>query len=202
MNTSFTLSLDLKLTVEEGKYGKFVRLTRGTRWMVFSPNMWEKIKISVYHLLDTDFYLRLSSEKDVKAVVFKDRRYVSFHSIYKWQDNVYNTYINLNEDEWQNFINACTKINLKKRAANTPTCHDMKKVVLVDGCMKKTTLNPTALQFVKDNNNSANNQLELMCEYCGLHHGMGDFCHCHKYNCKDCEPDNFCKTCDELTVTA
>ena len=111
MNTSFTLSVNLKLTVEEGDYGPFVRLTRGKKWIVFSPKLWEKIQTNVYHLLDTNFELRLTNEKEVKAVVFKDRRYVSFHCIQKWKDNVYDTYINLNEDEWASFMEAMAKIS-------------------------------------------------------------------------------------------
>ena len=102
-------------------------------------------------------------------------------------------------------MNAMAKIKLNDAATTTttakPKCHDMRKVVLKDGRMKDTALNPTAFQFVKDNNNDAANQLEIMCEYCGIYHGMGDLCHCHKYDCKDCEPNNFCKKCDQITVT-
>ena len=202
MNT-YTLSINLKLTVEEGDHGKFVRLTRGTRWIVFSPSLWEKIQTNVYHMNSKNYTLQLTNEKEVNVLEFKDRRYVSFHSIHRYKDNVYDTYINLNEEEWQNCMEAMTKITFSQANPpqdDTPQCHDMKKVVLVNQRMKKTTLNPTALKCVQDHNNETYNQLDLMCDYCGIYEHMGDLCHCHKYNCKDCEPDNFCKTCDQLTV--
>ena len=42
--------------------------------------------------------------------------------------------------------------------------------------------------------------LGLTCTYCGVEGYMNDECHCHRYDCNICEPDNFCSCCASMLV--
>ena len=134
-----------------------------------------------------NYHLSLTEEKEINTFMFNDKRYISFHQIYKKDGQVKDNYINLNEEEWKQF-----KIML-------PICHEVCKVTLVDCSMVSTQLTPEELKDVKENNETAYNQLAYQCEYCGKQYDYG-VCHCHLYNCRECEPANFCRHCDSLTV--
>ena len=192
---TFEISSNLKLTVEKGQYGKFVRLTRQydtySRWFNFTLYMWKKIRQNAYHIPSKDFHLRLSEGKEMNFIEYEGKSYVSFTFTNKVGDNVYKNYLNLNFNEWTTLLNIMPKMKV---------CHTQKTVLLTEERMKKTNLNPTALQFVRDNNNETQNQLGLLCEYCG--DTCFDSCHCHKYNCEDCEPNNFCSECGELKIVS
>ena len=184
------LSNTLKCSVEKGQFGYFVRLTRGNRWIVYSPNVWKKIVDHVPRLDTEQFELTLTDEKDVKVVTYEDKRYVCFHRVNKQ----YHTYINMNVDEWTAFKAKLSDITFPKCTVCQKRKHKM-----VDGRMKETTLTPEQLADIKENNQYAYNQLAYQCEYCGVQYDYG-MCHCHRYDCRDCEPDNFCSHCDELMV--
>jgi len=70
----------------------------------------------------------------------------------------------------------------------------------VDKQMKNTKLSKKRLATVLENNIGVQNQLGILCAYCGVEGYYSDDCHCHKYDCSLCEPDNFCKVCLTLTV--
>ena len=181
------ISDTLKFSVENGYYGPFIRLSRGERWIRFSSALWKLILKNI-HLLESDnFNLSLTKEKEINVILLNNKRYVSFHHIYKKDDKVKDIYINLNEEEWSNFKNML------------PLCHDVQKVQLFDNCMEPTRLTPKQLRDVKENNETAYNQLAYQCEYCGNSYDYG-ICHCHRYNCQECEPLNFCRYCDSLVV--
>ena len=102
-------------------------------------------------------FVKLTPEKQVNVVQFKDKCYVSFHCTL----GNFNTYINMNEEEWVMFkdkvlelpCSQCTVIKIKKQ--------------LYDGKMLETKLCAKALENVKENNQYAYNQLAYHCEYCG-----------------------------------
>lgn len=185
------ISSSLKCGVEEGKYGTFVRLSRGTRWIVFSKFTWKMIKDNIPKIEQPNAHIKLTEDKEVTNVTFKDRRYISFHRISKVQGKVYDTYINLNEEEWTMF---------KTLSYPCLQCHDKTdRKQMFDGCLHETLLTPKQLEDAKENNKTANNQLAYQCEYCGVNFDYGA-CHCHRYNCHECEPDNVCSLCDKVII--
>ena len=82
------------------------------------------------------------------------------------------------------------------------TCNDIKiNKQLTDGKMLETKLSAKALENVKEKNQYAYNQLAYLREYCGDSFEYNT-CHCHRYDCTDCESDNFCTKCNELLVVS
>ena len=197
----FPISSNLRVTVEKGDYGHFVRLIRGTRWISLSAPQWYRLTNNLVPLNSDKYSLKLTNEKEVNVAQFADRRYVSFHTIRRVKDDVFDNYINLNNDEWKTFQQLTPKVSALLHIP-PPKCHEEKNVTLVDGRMKKTQLDDAALADVYENNMYAYNQLGYSCEYCGGNEFYGERCHCHKYDCRECEPDNFCNGCQKLTISA
>lgn len=202
--SEFNITPDVKISVEDGTFGRFVRLTRRTKWIAFSINLWDKVRQNLSNLKTSGFCLTLSDEKDVKVISFNDKTYVSFHRHCRIKDNIYDTYINLNQDEWESFLKQVDDIN--RCAFDGMGCNHCfgkkRKVVLYNGRMKKTNLTAEQFKSVCDSNMTAYNQLSHLCEFCGGTDFYDERCHCHKYDCKDCEPDNFCQACDRCLVAA
>jgi len=175
--------------MEEGDYGLFIRLKRGTRWIAFSATSWKLILTNISKIEQPGAQLKLTKDKEINNVTFKDKRYISFHHVTKVDNKVYDTYINFNDVEWDNFKQlpcvGCKDKTIQK--------------TLIDGCLLETKLTPKELKDVKENNETAYNQLAYICEYCGKNYDYG-VCHCHRHNCSECEPDNFCKLCKKLLV--
>ncbi len=150
----------------------------------------------------------LTDSKDVKVVEFNGVRYVNFHRTYKKDDKVFDTYINMKDEEWLEFLKALDSLDVIIPTDNIQPCSDcflLKKVVPVSehgGKMLSTTLTYEMLQAVRENNNVAYNQQMYQCEYCGGYSLINDDCHCHQHNCRECEPTNFCITCGALTIMA
>ena len=171
-------------------------------------------------LSNTGFSLKLSDSKEVNVVDFKNKQYVTFHHFTKWDDKTYHTYINIGANEWCALMFAMPAIDsmlnkqsydvpdtilpekaakLREPRTNCSMCKDeMTAVILKDGRMKETNLTSQAYKSIKDSNKSAFNQMDYSCDYCGGCRYYGADCHCHKFDCKDCEPDNFCKKCDGI----
>lgn len=185
---TFTISDTLKCTFEDGQYGPFIRISRGKRWIGFSTVLWKLIVNHIHEMNSDNFHLSLTQEKEINTISYKDARYISFHHIKKIDNEVKDIYINFNKVEWEKFMSM------------QPFCHDVHKVTLSGDSMKSTELSQTQLRGVRKNNIEANNQAALKCEYCGDYSGYGETCHCHRYNCKECEPMNFCQHCDSLVV--
>ena len=189
----FTLGKNLKCNVESGDYdGPIIRLMRGTRWIAFSHKQWRNI---AKQDIDKEVAYKLSEGKDMKTVVFSDNRYMSFHHIYRAHQRVYDTYINLNKEEWKKLMEINPDI-----LRQLPNCCTKEKRKLFNNCMLETKLSPETLKDVKENNEEAYNQLAYQCEYCGKSFDYDGTCHCHRYNCCECEPTNFCKYCGDVTI--
>ena len=190
---TFNISDNLTLTKEKGEFGDYVRLTRQyenySRWFNLTSLMWKKLRLNAYHIPSKDFHLRLSDDKEMNFIEYEGKNYVSFKATRKVGDSVYHNYLNLNFNEWTTLMNIMPQVKM---------CHTQEQVQLKDERVKDTLLKPTALQLVRSNNSETQNQLGLLCEYCGG--SYYNACHCHKYNCKDCEPENFCGECGELTI--
>ena len=198
----------MKLLINpNGAYGLCIKLVRRERFISLSLSAWYKLRSHIPLLRTEGYHLKLTDNKEVNAIQFEDRRYVGFHNTYKRQGDVFSVYINLNDDEWAQFLAALDAIDIMfppKNMKQCPSCAVVKQVVpLVNSRMKETKLEPDDLQNVRDNNNVAYNQEMHLCEYCGGRdycYDVTNDCHCHQYNCRACEPENFCDTCGAITV--
>ena len=199
------LSLEL-----DGRYGTCIKLTRGKRFIAFSTNVWLKLRKHVPMMKTSGYNVKLTEAKEVNVITFTDdAQYVSFHHTYKRDDDTYSSYINLNSEEWSCFLAALDKIDAvipprPQDIIKCPDCCLMKTVVPVClGRMQSTTLTIEKQNDVQENNNNAHNQEMYQCPYCGDYsYRLESGCHCHQYNCRECEPSNFCKTCGSITILA
>ena len=88
----FYLSKNLYLN-----FNDHVQLIRGFKRIDFTPNMWTMLRNN------KGVDLILSSHVDVKFIRL-NKCHVSFHSIYKQDNNIYDTYVNLSYCEWANML--------------------------------------------------------------------------------------------------
>ena len=205
------LGRNLWISLElDGKYGTCLKLTRGKRFIALSTSVWLKLRRHVPKLKTPGYNVKLTEAKEVTVITFTDgAQYVSFHNKYKRNADVYSSYINLNDEEWSCFLAALDKIDAiipprSQEIIPCPDCRLMKTVVSVcQGRMQQTTLTIERHQEVHENNNHAHNQEMYQCEYCGGYSFQPESgCHCHQYNCRECEPNNFCTTCGSIKILA
>ena len=205
------LGRNLWISLElEGKYGTCIKLTRGKRFIAFSINVWLKLRRHVPMMKTPSYNVKLTEAKEVTVITFTDDvQYVSFHHTYKRDDDVYSSYINLNGEEWSCFLSALDKIDAvippqPQDIIPCPDCKLLKTVIPVClGRIQPTILTMEKQQEVQENNNNAHNQEMYQCEYCGGYcYRSESGCHCHQYNCRECEPNNFCATCGGIKILA
>lgn len=217
--TPIQVSSDLSLIVEEGQYGKFVRLQRGKRWICLSAYAWDLFRSSKDKFTNVHFSLKLSDTKEVNVIDFKNKQYVSFHQRTKQGNKTYDSYINLSPDDWCKLVFSMPAVDnmmfpsfpafdvpdtllperkpkLREPRNYCSECKDeMTAVILRNGRMKETNMTHDEYRNVKTSNKYA---LTKSCEYCGGSSFYQDVCHCHKFDCKECEPENFCKKCEGI----
>ena len=202
------LGRNLLISIEhDGPFGKYVKLARGERCITFSTNIWLKLRSHVPMLKSLDFKIQLTEDKNVNVFSFNGVQYVGFHQTYKRNGDVYSRYINLNETEWASFLKALTLIDTviaPSEIIPCPSCYLLKTVMpIINGRARETTLSPEMLQEVRENNKIAYNQEMYRCEYCGGYsYQINSGCHCHRYDCHACEPENFCTTCGSVKIFA
>ena len=199
--SEWQLTPNFTLEVKEGKYGLFVVLTqnprlseRKTHFITLSPNPWRRFRSNVQKLNEVGYKVELAKEtKYLEVTLYKDNIYRSFSV--KSDKGV--AYLNLNETEWSALVNTLPEIDkLICPGPTTPckTCKsEMKFMKLYNGRLEKSKLTDEERKRVDDYNRTVENQLGILCDYCGT---QCDFdCHCHRINCRQCSPDCFCSDC-------
>ena len=106
------LSTSLTISKREGKYGKFVQLTRGKRTINLSEETWTTLvdnldKVKTLKLQT----IKLTSRLELSVVLFQNKTYVSFHKSNLWKGMLFNCYINLNEEEFTNLLLRVREVN-------------------------------------------------------------------------------------------
>ena len=217
------INAELTISVEDGEYGQFVRLQRGHRWFTMSRGQWwkfqqhnEMLEAVAAGAKPQQFASILVSEtKDVAVIAFKEQSYLSFHTVNKTKDRVFDNYINLSRAEVSSLLRELPRINgllsydvpdtllpeseVKVREPRNycHVCNDKLKAIIVrkDGRTLETRLTSAQRDAVAAGNATVGQA--WLCVYCGDKDAQ---CHCHRYDCSKCEPDNFCSRCQELTV--
>ena len=106
------LSTSLTISKRAGKYGKFVQLQRGKRTINLSEEAWATLidnldKVKTLKLQT----IQLTSRLELSVIVFQNKTYVSFHKSNLWKGELFNWYINLNEEEFTNLLLRVHEVN-------------------------------------------------------------------------------------------
>ena len=105
------ISSNLWVSVEDGEYGRYIKIKRGEKWLCLSASLWKIINRNLDKLRDVDQVLYLTKEKRLEVISYNGRRYVSFVHKRPYQDSVYTTYTNFNDDEWAMLLEKMNSIN-------------------------------------------------------------------------------------------
>lgn len=198
MENTVDISCNIKVSVHKGDYGVYLKVHRGERWMSLAASLFNILQNNVHKLKTIGDIVYLTTEKRVEVTEFRNKRYVCFIQ----QCNDFKTFINFHEDEWSTFVAKMPQINIAIiiEDIDCKVCQNLKKPIRVtkDKRMMDTQLTNKKLQELQDWNCHVQNQQGIVCTYCGVE--VYDDCHCHRYDCKICEPDNFCSSCASLLV--
>lgn len=224
-DASFDLSKTLCISIEIGDNGPFLRINRKTRWICLSIYAWNGMcrnvdAINNYLLHQMESKIDLTKDKEVKIVKFLDKYYVSFVQTSKHNGKMYTNYINFNTSEWSALLYSLPgitgtlqgqdvpntlipekEVKTRDKQSNCSLCKGkMNAVITYKHLMhKKTKLKDEDYKNVQDSNETAYNQMAYLCPYCGTSI-CDECCHCHRFDCRQCEPANFCEKCEEIIV--
>ena len=193
----FELSDTLKVSVQKGDYGRFIKVFRKDRWIGLSPSLWRRIDDNKKRLRHVGYVQYLTKVKRLECVAFNDERYVTL--VEHKPDSEYKNFINFNDKEWDSLLNQMESI--KNALVDCTECQNLKRPLVVDKETKRmgeTSLPQWKVRQIEEYNVTVQNQEGIVCLYCGDE--IRDGCHCHKYDCKICEPQNFCFECDSMKV--
>ena len=198
----------IKITVEEGKFGRFVKVSRGGRWIAFSCGHWAKIERNLFAATKQDFKLKLTDDKSITRIVYEGRPFISLCKRNIVGDKSYKMYINFSEHDWAMLIGQIRSISQPLKCDVEPDCKvclDYKlPITLFKGKhMVKTMVSEEKYEQIEQYNLTCENQLGCTCNYCGACNYLDlDECHCHNYDCYDCHPQHFCDICRNIMVVS
>ena len=195
MENKHQISKNLSVAVEEGKFVKKIRITRNGKSMPMSASMWKLLHQNLEKLRTSGQLLNLSPNMRLEVKKYNDRRYVSFVQFLTYRGGYYENCINFYDEEWTALLEKMSAINnmlfgdLEPKRIDCDECHGVKTPIhlTVDKQIKKTKLSKRKLASVLEYNVGVQNQIGLMCTYCGVEGYDNDDCHCHRYDCSLCE---------------
>ena len=175
-------------------------------WRLFFPmnsKLWGKFRRHVPRMTAPEEKIELNPKRRVYNKEHNGQNYIVFENDWKNEsDEDVQSWINLDEDEWQAFVKILWQIDQVMPTFQRYTCVvclDQRTTVdLWSGKLQRTLLDEDTLAEAIDANavDRAGQDGPIVCEYCG--DAMAVFrCHCHKYNCRQCSDDSYCKGCGE-----
>ena len=184
---------DVMIEVKDGIHGKFVEFSRGKIRINLSPNVWRRFRQAVPELRTKGKEVFLTEKKKVSVADFNNSLFTTLTSQGMFQPY----HINLGHGHWKALLQILPKIDAIIAPGPIIDCrecnNELRVVQLNQGRLCTTKLSPEEVAMVIENNSSVENQLGMMCDYCGSHVFFD--CHCHKVNCFECSPDCFCDVC-------
>lgn len=209
--TSWQLSSTLWIKGEIGQYGPCMKILRtngrsGSTFIVYTINQWSKIRREIPIIKTKGYTLTLTNTKDIQVVSFHDERYISFHCTFKGVcGGVNHSYVNMNNREWSRLLKVLGEIDKicpVDDILKCMTCVSLHRMVqLHNDRMQKTLLSEEAFKDVYEHNIAVSHHKLIKCEYCSRHVYTPSTCHCHRFDCHECEPENHCSDCGILLVT-
>jgi hypothetical protein len=193
---TFTISSTLSISINDGEYGRYIKIHRKQRWIALSASLWNIIKEKMEFLRSHGYVLHLTKTKRLEVITFEGRRYVSF--LEQKVGSPFKSIINLNDDEWA--ILQKEMDHISNALIECKLCNNLKRSIIIqkDKRIADSTLNKKKVEELKKYNLTVQNQLGMRCLYCGVE--SRDDCHCHEFDCEVCEPQNFCLQCHAMTV--
>ena len=190
-----------------------VKISRKENTIAFGVNVWKKLRQHVPNMRQQGYTIRLTETKYVTVKDYLGERYVMFVQV---QASGYKRMINVKDSAWGEFLDALPEIDRVIPPQDVFVCSDCvttRQVVKVDknGRIPKSRLTQEQLKAIKESNAEAYRhgpiayEQAFVCEYCGVapEFTMQPDCgHCHRYDCKTCEPQNFCNTCGDNMMLA
>ncbi len=192
----FTINPTLSISIQKGDYGRYVKVQRKHRWIALSASLWKIISEKMDSLQRNGYVLHLTKAKRLELITFEGRRYVSLVEQKPGSD--FKAFINFNDDEWATLKNEME--NICTALVNCTLCNNLKKPIVVknDKRIGDSKLSKKKMLKLQEYNLTVQNQLGMMCLYCGVE--MHDNCHCHAFDCEICEPQHFCPECNVISV--
>ena len=172
----FQINATLRITVQKGDYGRYVKVQRKQRWIGLAASLWNIIREKMDSLRTEGYVLYLTKTKRLEVLNFANQRYVSFIEHRAGSD--FKSFINFNDEEWTSLQAKMGSICAALIDCNV--CNNLKKpiTVLPNRRVTESKLKPKKVTKLQEYNMTVQNQLGMMCLYCGAE--MQDDCHCHE----------------------
>ena len=202
MDAPIQISSNLTVIVQKDKYGPYVRIQRKGRWICLSKTLWKIVNDALTRLRTVGEVVHLTKVKRLEVITFKEHRYVSF--VQQQPDTNFKFHIHFNDNEWNTLLVSMRDINDAIKTYDVPNCdvcNNLKTQITLQKDSRRTTeskLSKKKIAKLREFNVNVENQMGMMCLYCGQQ--VEDDCHCHEFDCYMCEPQNFCSKCYGITV--
>ena len=193
------LSCDTKVTYERNTFGPRIKFEREKTFFGLSRRCWNRFRANVPLLLKPDHIVHVAPYKRVYYKTFNGETFICFEQDWKSQEGVWKkSWINLNLWEWDKFMKSLGEIDKAfGYCPTTKTCYNCNDV--------RTLLTAIPEPQCKIGLDEQANVLfsntvgiePLRCELCG--DDVEIECHCHKFTCRDCSPENYCNGCGQFT---
>ena len=146
----------------------------------------------------TGFTLKITGGKKVVVHDYQGMRYVGLQQLFNGKDGVQRVArINLSESEWDAFMAHLNEIDERISPVGVKKCPACKgeKTVVHDKILLEVRATEEERQSIKLENFEVQNQLGVKCEECACVKYYD--CHCHAYDCRECNDVAFCDVCGE-----
>ena len=194
---TYQINDGLSITVQKGDFGRYIKIQRPKRWISLAASLWKIICERKDMLKTPGNVLYLTKAKRLEVILYNDYRYVSL--IEQQPGSEFISRINFKDDEWKGLFSM--KGNINAALVECEVCHNMKSPLVLpkdSNRVVETKLSRKRKAKLEEYNLTVENQMGIMCLYCGQE--TQDDCHCHAFDCFICEPDNFCSKCYNIIV--
>ena len=162
--------------------------------------MWIQVRSQIPEMRKKNKVIQLTSNKKIYSRTFNSALFVCFEQTWSGRDGEPKcTFINFNQQEWRTFVMILSEIDAilpPGPIAMCFKCYSSKRHhTMINGCLSAPELTVEEQQKVELENSMIDNQMGMRCDYCGQLRYFD--CHCHKFDCKECSPDNFCENCGD-----
>ena len=166
--------------------------------MALNENLWLCFRAIVPKLRTLGYSYKFTGGKKVVVTEYQGMQYVSLQQQFTGNDDLPHTArININEPEWDAFIDQLHKIDQKISPVGVkkcPECSSTKQLLKASKHLQEP-IGDAERKEVVSWNNEIQNQLGIRCEDCGQ--DVYGECHCHEFDCRQCNDQLFCRSCGD-----
>ena len=192
------LSPTLTLEYDVREYGPSFKFSRGRKFMALNENLWLCFRACVPKLRTLGYSYKFTGGKKVVVTDYQGMQYVSLQQQFTGDDGLTHTArININEPEWDAFIDQLHKFDRKIAPVGVkkcPMCSSTKQLLKTRKHVHEPIDDDERKEVIAWNL-QIENQLGIRCEDCG--HNVYGECHCHEFDCRQCNDQLFCPSCGD-----